>query len=540
MPMSDLSSMVERETGAKPLICTAAAAASLAECVDSLATRMGQVGRYVSIGRLNAASSQETQAHARPAARLLAGPSASIALLAEPKDGTARNGAVQYQVSFSLSAAVLEAIIQQLLGDAEWGLQQGERESLAALLETRPFEDTSLDLATSLLGETQDQLLRVEEAARDRDRARLEVQARLEQAQRNRVYVGLAQGLGHHQNNRLAVVMARAGLLPRVSDDETVARCAADITQACRSCTDFLARFLSYAAQTPTGPVLPTGLVDDIVGQALATVQPLIASCPAEGRVTVETQLQCGQAVALPREDLQAGIEAILANAVEAMPTGGTLSVRTHDESGWAIVEIEDTGMGMPHSVASKVFNPFFTTKGPERAGVSLSHIHSTVVQHGGSIDVVTEAGKGTTFRLRLPTGNPRICGLGSSSRRAGPGPVLVIEDEDDVREALSELIGAMGWPVRSARDGHEAERLTDGGGIGLIITDLGVPDFSAFELTRRLRDKGVQAPVILLTGWVRDVDCAAASAAGVDLILSKPISAEELAEALRRFGVEG
>ena len=83
--------------------------------------------------------------------------------------------------------------------------------------------------------------------------------------------------------------------------------------------------------------------------------------------------LECSSTVVVPRDDLQSGIEAIITNAIEAMPMGGALTIRTRQEDAWAFLDIEDTGIGMPHSVASKVFNPFFTTKGPERAGLSLA-----------------------------------------------------------------------------------------------------------------------------------------------------------------------
>jgi signal transduction histidine kinase/CheY-like chemotaxis protein len=527
-------------SGVQPITCTRAVAASLADGIVEVAGDLGSGSHLVTLGELEVRGSRESRAKSEYAARLLAGPGAAIAFLAEPVHDATPNGAAHYQVTLSLSAAALESAARHLLDAADGDVPHEGRQSLASLLDGVPFEDTTPSLAARLLVGGHSSIVRELEAARERDRTRVEVQAKLEQTERNRAYVALARGLGHHYNNRLAVIMARADLLARTEAGDTVATCADEISQACKSCTDFLVRFNSYASRMPINPV-PRDKLDDVVLGALAAMQGFIEACSAVrgDPIRVHTDLACSSVVMMPKDDLQAGVEALVANAVEAMPEGGTLTIRSREDGGWATLEIEDTGVGMSASVASKVFNPFYTTKGPDRAGLSLSHVHSAVVQHGGSIDVQTDEGAGTTFHLRLPGASLSAQAMPHSVRKAGDGPVLVVEDEDDVRTALCDLLEAMGFDVIGARGGRQAQEAAEDHALGLVLTDLGVPDLSAFELARRLRATGVEAPIILLTGWVREVDSAAASDAGIDMVLTKPIAAEDLVTALKAFGVE-
>lgn len=536
--MRNLSAIMEQSASVEPMECSRAVVASLAQGLEAMAAWLGPQARLVGLGNLDDTTPGDSDGGPGPAVRLLAGPGVAITLLAQPDSEPPTNGEPRYRVALTLSASAFQATVQHLLDDAHAPLTQEEAASLGELAALGPFSDTDVTLAARLLSDSHRAAVEEMEAARERERARIEGQAKLAQIQRNRAYLGLAEGLGHHHNNRLAVIMARAGLLSHMRDDPIVIRCAREIEQASLRCTDFIERFSSYASRTLSSPVAARGVLDDVVRQALVSVQRLIEASNGTGAITVATNLECSSTVVVPRDDLQSGIEAIITNAIEAMPMGGALTIRTRQEDAWAFLDIEDTGIGMPHSVASKVFNPFFTTKGPERAGLSLAHIHASVLQHGGSIDVETAEGRGTIFHLRLPRSERHPEDLTGSERRAGDGPIVVVEDEDDVRRALCDLLQVMGFEVVGARDGDEAEEEARRRELGLVLTDGGVPGLSAFELTRRLRALGVEAPVVLLTGWVRDVDPAAAREVGIDLILAKPISAEDLAGSLRSFGV--
>ncbi len=124
-------------------------------------------------------------------------------------------------------------------------------------------------------------------------------------------------------------------------------------------------------------------------------------------------------------------------------------------------------------------------------------------------------------------------------ARAALPGAILVIEDENDVRNALTELLEAMGYDVIGASGGHMAEHVIEDREVGLVLTDLGVPALTAFSLARRIRGRGVEAPIVLLTGWGHEVAPAAAREAGIDIVLTKPIAAADLSAALTALGMK-
>jgi signal transduction histidine kinase/CheY-like chemotaxis protein len=475
-----------------------------------------------------------------PSARFWVGPEVAACLLAEavaPREPESSRPLAS--VTLCVTPESFREAARRVARESSAVAGHDIAEQVRALADRQDLAVTSGTIAAQAFLQLAQALDREHSAIRDQERASLEIRARLEQVERSRAHAAIARALGHHFHNRLEVIQARADLTALCHDDDDTRRCAQQIQTACRSCCDTLVRLESYTSRRPvnSGAHYPA---DEAVTQALNGLEHFLEACRAvqSGGFQMIRELDCDTPLHLAREDLQAVIEALVVNAAEAMPEGGDLTVRTRRQDGWAVIEVADTGMGMPEDVANRIFNPFYTTKGGARTGLSLSQVHAIVVENGGSIDVRTHEGEGTTFAVRLPGFlSDRVTGA-DCARSAGSGAVLVIEDEDDVRTALVELLEKMGYEVVGASGGHVAESIIKEQPIGLVLTDLGLPDLTAFSLARRLRAGGLAVPIVLLTGWGNDVEPATASEAGIDLVLTKPIAARSLGEALSALGM--
>ena len=177
----------------------------------------------------------------------------------------------------------------------------------------------------------------------------------------------------------------------------------------------------------------------------------------------------------------------IIFNAVDAMPEGGeTDPVNATPNDDWIEVRIADTGIGMTEEVRRRIFDPFFTTKGVTNSGLGLSVSYGIVKRHGGEILVESESGKGTTFILHLPIGYEQEVAeqkVSQPIREARQARILVIDDEEAVRDLLSQMLQAKGHEVVVAANGEEGIGRFKDAEFDLVFTDLGMPKISGWEV---------------------------------------------------------
>jgi PAS domain S-box-containing protein len=230
-------------------------------------------------------------------------------------------------------------------------------------------------------------------------------------------------------------------------------------------------------------------------------------------------------------------------NARDAMPRGGTLRISAFRQAEpgvggreWVVVEVSDTGVGIPWALQDRVFDPFFTTKAPgEGTGLGLSMVEAAVRECGGLVSLRSEPGVGTTFTLRFPSegagaGRP-IGDAGGARHPCTASPVLVVEDEENVARMIVQILEAHGYTILRAATGVEAlERVHEQrGDLGLVILDLVLPELGGEEVYRLLKGLAPEVSVLLITG--RE-DRARALAPGAPL-LPKPFTPEELLESI-------
>jgi CheY-like chemotaxis protein len=236
-------------------------------------------------------------------------------------------------------------------------------------------------------------------------------------------------------------------------------------------------------------------------------------------------------------------------NATDAMPEGGTLTLSTRTVAEQVVIKIVDTGVGMYPEVRSRIFDPFFTTKGKAGLGLGLAVSFGIIRRHGGNIEVESQYGKGTEFRITLPVAqiaetrlikrdlvveeheppppiaSPHVAGSLSPTR------LLVVDDEDFVRELLGDILEGENCEVKLAQDGTEALALFREHQFDGVFTDVGMPGMSGWELAREIRQLNQQIPIAIITGWGEIVGSNEQRAAGVDWVVAKPFTAERIAE---------
>jgi CheY-like chemotaxis protein len=235
-------------------------------------------------------------------------------------------------------------------------------------------------------------------------------------------------------------------------------------------------------------------------------------------------------------EELREVFTNLLANALEAMPSGGRLVFRLGVEDNGVVATVRDTGVGMSPETARRVFEPFFTTKGPQGSGLGLSVVWGIVTRHGGSVEVDSRPGEGATFVVRLPVARalPEPPAGAVPVRPARPARVLVIDDEVGVREVLRDLLGGEGYTVLDAPDGRSGLALSEAEPVELVLSDVSMPGMSGWEVAEACHARHPNVPVGLITGWGDRLDPAELTRHGVRFVIAKPF---EAAEVLHRVG---
>jgi CheY-like chemotaxis protein len=222
------------------------------------------------------------------------------------------------------------------------------------------------------------------------------------------------------------------------------------------------------------------------------------------------------------------------------MPDGGTLAIRTcnaHEKEGdFVVVELSDTGTGMPEEVLSRAYEPFFTTKPVGKGtGLGLSQIHGFTAQSGGRTELSSTAGEGTTLRLFLPRADKEAAPPASAppaARRGDGRIVLLVEDNDHVRAFAEHLLADLGYEVLSAASAEQALEILEGRGVDIVFSDIVMPEMSGLDLARYLAERRPDLPIVLATGYSEETVSGEAVAFEV---LSKPYGADSLGGALAR-----
>lgn len=231
----------------------------------------------------------------------------------------------------------------------------------------------------------------------------------------------------------------------------------------------------------------------------------------------------------------------LIFNAVDAMPLGGTLSLATGEQEGRAFLRVADTGAGMTPETLSRCCEPFFTTRGVAGTGLGLTVCWSIARRLRGELAIESEFGRGTTVTLWLPACDPNAESDPEPDQPAlPPAPpmhALVIDDRLGVIRTIQELLTQLGHTCNAVNSGSAGLALLAGIPFDVVITDLGMPGMDGRTVAEEAKRIRPGIPVILMTGWAEELLDAGSPIPGVDRIIGKPLTIEQLATALAEVG---
>lgn len=316
----------------------------------------------------------------------------------------------------------------------------------------------------------------------------------------------LAAGITHDFNNVLTAIFGQVHLLRRLVEGSNKANEALDqVTQAAKQAEAITRGLLAFAR--PAAPERRVVRLGEIVSKTAELIRPALSAA-----ITLRVDADAPSLVSVDPIQIQQVLMNLMINARDAMPGGGTLSVRVWEDRGADEVrfEVSDTGEGMTPEVLARLYDPFFTTKpAGQGTGLGLPVAKRIIENHGGRIDVVSEQGKGATFAVSLP----RVPEEGEADEthakaipavRAGVTAILG-EDNPHVRAVLRSSLHDMGINVLEARDGEELLRVYRRSDVRphLLVLDMEMPGVSGAECLREIRAADPYLPVLICSGSV-------------------------------------
>jgi signal transduction histidine kinase/ActR/RegA family two-component response regulator len=359
----------------------------------------------------------------------------------------------------------------------------------------------------------------------------------------------LASGVAHDFNNTLAGILGRAQLIMRTNDPEKIQRGLNIIIKTAEDGAKTVKRIQDFARQRRDHDFEPVS-VDQILFDVSEITRPRWKDRAEASNIQIALDLQIRSKARIlgDESELREVLVNMVFNAVDAMPEGGNLLLAAEDAEDSVVITVGDTGTGMAPEVKSRIFDPFFTTKGKAGMGLGLAVSFGIIRRHEGSVAVESEIGTGTKFKISLPKATPKanpITSAGSSeqektrvettpavrSTNQAQPKILVVDDEEPVRELLRDLLEGEGCRVYLAQGSREALGLFEANQFDGIFTDVGMPGMSGWELAHAIRQRNPSIPIAVITGWGEAVGSNEQKEAGVDWVVTKPFRAERISE---------
>jgi PAS domain S-box-containing protein len=380
---------------------------------------------------------------------------------------------------------------------------------------------------------------------------RVALEAQFRHAQKMEAVGRLAGGVAHDFNNLLAVIMAHGEML--VADTDPVDRrmeSLREVVTATERAAGLTRQLLTFSRQQPVNPM--TVAANETVQGVSRMLRPILG---AEIEVRLELD-EMPDGIRVDPGQFEQVLVNLAVNARDAMPRGGALTFSTTardidaqsmalyglDKPGrYVIIGVNDTGMGMSPGTLARMFEPFFTTKASgQGTGLGLATAYGIIAQSGGHISVYSEVGIGTNFRIYLPS--VAMNGAGHAAHAAGntvggTETILLVEDNDAVRNAVERMISRLGYTVLTAETGAIALKLAQDPSvrIDMLITDIIMPGMDGPTLVSAFARNGHRAKSLLISGYAGDILAGRGTAASLGVpMMQKPFVQSELAAKIR------
>ena len=366
---------------------------------------------------------------------------------------------------------------------------------------------------------------------KDRYEEEKQLQEKLAESEKLRAMGLMASGVAHDFNNMLAIIFGNIDLAEVEDNKDMFLERLAKIKKAAVDSANIIKRLQKFtktnSEDTPFQPVK----FNDLAREAIEISTPMWKDGPYAKGISIEIvdALTEEEFIILGNDtDLREAIINMIFNSVYAMPQGGKihLAMYTKDES--IYLEISDNGIGMTEETKRRIFDPFFTTKGVNHSGLGMSMLYGTIKRHNGSIDIKTKPGEGTMFTIVLPKGKEEI---DKEDEKLDPvveireSNIMIIDDEPEIGVLLSEILSNQGHQTCVFDNGIGGIEAFKKGSYEILITDLGMPGVSGWEVINTARQIKPGVVIGIVTGW--DISEEEAKQKGVDFIINKPFRAD-------------
>jgi signal transduction histidine kinase/CheY-like chemotaxis protein len=410
----------------------------------------------------------------------------------------------------------------------------------------RPFSPTDLQFLTALLtyiGYAVDNARLLQEAQQSATQLQNVVddlratQAQLVRGETLSAIGKLASGMAHHLNNLFAVILGRLEILLAKVPDPEARRYLEIVQRAAQDGAEVVRRVQRFSRVQPVSRTMPVDL-NQLAQEVLDLTRPRWHNEALLRQIRIDTGLDLGaiQPVAGELAPLREVLMNLVLNAIDAMPDGGRLGVKTWADGQGVHCDVSDSGAGMSEEVRHRALDPFFTTKGPKSTGLGLSVTYGIIQRHNGKLEIDSAPGRGTTVHITLPA-----AGAPAGARGSSPTPpaspthlrVLLVDDEPEVRSALADMLGTSGHTAFQAAGGREALAWLEAGQpVDLVLTDLGMPGMTGADVARAVRGRWPQLRLGLMTGWDETEGLVGETSAIVDFVIAKPFKLQALLSA--------
>ena len=316
----------------------------------------------------------------------------------------------------------------------------------------------------------------------------------------------MSAGVSHNLNNMLVGVLGFAELIQMGTRESRTRADAEQIVASALRAKELVQRPYRavHRSEEGTRQAIP---INEVVREAVETAQPRWKDETEAGGVQVEVAADLDEVPPIrgTRAELHDLVMNLLFNAVDAMPLGGTITLRTRPLAQGVQFTVSDTGIGMEEATAKRVFEPFFTTKMDVGTGLGLFTVYSTTTRWGGRIDVESAPGEGTTLTLWFPAASEDDEAsdrhLPAALGPAGRGRILIVEDDEPTCELLSRLLSP-DHDVEVYTNGREALAIFAPNRYDVILVDLGMPGLPGDEVARLMHEADATIASVLVTGW--------------------------------------
>jgi signal transduction histidine kinase/ActR/RegA family two-component response regulator len=350
----------------------------------------------------------------------------------------------------------------------------------------------------------------------------------------------LSFGVAHNVNNTLTGILGRAQLILRNSNDPGKVEAGLElIIKSAEDGAHIIRRIQDFARQRPSRE-FETVAVSELLKDACEMTRPRWESRSEFAPIRFALHADCKAYIKGDPVELREVLVNMIYNAIDAMPSGGEVRVTTLENRDRVVVHITDTGTGMGPEVKQRLFDPFFTTKGKAGTGMGLAVSFGIIRRHEGSIEVDSEPGRGTTFKISLPKVTPALpetqptrSSETTVSTADDKVRVMVVDDETHVREVLIEALEAEGCEVVSAQSGEIALALYDQheGRFDAVFTDIGMPEMSGWELVNEIRQRSQTIPIAIISGWADAISIETKNAVKADWVVAKPFDIDRISK---------